>query len=129
MTTGNYKLMSYLPLWILSIFNSFPEILPVVVGVLACRCLCFFPYKARFALKCLPVKLDKLAATGVRDESEGVHTEAIHVSVRTDDTVACHGPEKGMQRAGLTAEEIPSSIMGGSSLRNLAVLLRFDGMN
>lgn len=129
MVIGSYKLMSYLPFRILAVFNGVPEILPVVIRVLAGRCLSFLPDQARFALKCLPVEFDELAVAAVGDEAKSMHAEAVHMPKGTNNSVSCHSPEERVQCTRLTAEEVPSSIMSSGSLRNLAVRLRLDGVD
>lgn len=75
------------------------------------------------------MELDELGVTVVSDEAEGVDTKAIDVAKRARDTMAGHGPEQGVQGTGLLAEEVPSRVMGGSSLRDLIVTTRLDSVD
>jgi len=43
--------------------------------------------------------------------------------------VASHCPQQGVQRTRLLAEEVPSGVVRGSSLRNLIVAAGLDGVN
>ncbi|KAI5307774.1 hypothetical protein KEM55_007458, partial [Ascosphaera atra] len=58
-----------------------------------------------------------------------MHTETVNVSERTRDTVASHGPEKGVKCTWLLAEEIPGSVMGSGRLWDLVLWLWLDSMN
>lgn len=123
------RLDTYLPLREPALLNRLEEILAVVVGILAGSHLSLLPGEASLALERLPVELDKLGSTVIGDEAEGVHAETVHVAVGPDDAVLSHGPEQGVQGAGLLAEEVPGAVMGGCRLRDLAVGRRLDGVD
>jgi hypothetical protein len=99
------------------------------IGILPGGDLGLFPDEACLTLQSLPVPFDKLGLAVVSNEAEGVHTEAVHVSVGPHDAVASHGPEQCVQRAGLLAKEVPGGIMCRCSLRDLAIWVGFDGVD
>lgn len=66
-----------LPLWIVPRSNRIPEIRAMVVGVLASNVLRLVPDQTCFALLGLPVPLDELRATFVRDEAKSVNTKTV----------------------------------------------------
>lgn len=101
----------------------------MVIGILAGNNLSLLPGKTSLALKGLPVELDKLGSTIVSNETEGVHTETVHVAEGPDDAVLSHGPEEGVEGARLLAEEVPSAVVSSCRLRNLAVRRRLDGVD
>lgn len=85
--------------------------------------LCFFPHKARFTLQSLPMPFHKFRATVIRNESERMNSEPIHVPVGPNDTVSSHRPKKCVKSAWLLAEEIPGGVVCSSCLGNLTVRL------
>lgn len=66
-----------LPLWPVSGLDGLPEILPMVVRVLASKDLGLLPYQARLALARLEVPFDELRVTVIRDKAESMHSEAV----------------------------------------------------
>lgn len=109
--------------------NGLPEISTVEIGVLASEDLSLLPDESGLALLGLPVPLDELGLAVLGHQTEGVHTETIHVTVAAGNAVARHGPEEGVESGGLRAEEVPSRIVGGGSLGNLVVGARLDGVD
>jgi hypothetical protein len=73
--------------------------------------------------------LYKFRTTVIRNKSERVNPETIHMPIRPDDTVSSHCPKKGMQSARLLTEEIPRRVMRSCCLGNLAVRLWLHGVD
>lgn len=120
---------THLPFGVESILNRFEQILADEIRVLARDLLRLFPEQTGFTLQRLPVELDKLGGTVIRDKAEGVDTEAVNVSEGTRDTVTSHSPEQSVQRAGLLAEEVPGRVVRGSSLGDFIVPAGLDGVD
>lgn len=125
----NVGVITYLPFGETSSFNGFEKILTHEVRIFTSGLLRFLPHKASLALQSLPVELDKLGLSIVSDETEGVHTESINVTERPRNTVASHCPKKGVKCTRLLTEEVPSRVVRGSSLRDLAIATGLDGVN
>lgn len=51
------------------------------------------------------------------------------MTVGADDAEAGHGPQEGVEGRRLRAEEIPSAVMGSSSLRDFVIWTGLDGMD
>lgn len=81
------------------------------IGVLSGNLLSFLPHEACLALQRLPVELDELGRTVISHEAISVDTEAVDMSEGAGDTVSSHGPEQGVKRTWLLAEEIPSRVV------------------
>ena len=58
-----------------------------------------------------------------------MHSPAIHVAVRSRDTITSHDHHDQIQCASLLTKEIVGGIMGCSGLRDLVVWLRLESMN
>lgn len=119
---------THLPLGISSSLNRVEQILTHKVLVLTGCLLRLFPEETSAALQRTPVELDQLGGAVVGHETERVNTEAVNVPEGTRDSVTRHGPEDGMQRAGLAAEEVPSRVVSSSGLRDLVVCSGLDGV-
>ena len=120
---------THLPFGVESILNRFEQILTDEIRVLARDLLRLFPDHTGLTLQRLPVELDKLGGTVIRDKAEGVDTEAVNVSEGTRDTVTSHSPKQSVQRAGLLAEEVPGRVVRGSSLGDFIVPAGLDGVD
>ena len=120
---------TYLPFGIEAILNRLEQVLTDEIRVLARDLLRLFPDHTGLTLQRLPVELDELGGTIIRDKAERVDTEAINVSEGTRDTVTSHSPEQSVQRAGLLAEEVPGRVVRGSSLGDFIVPAGLDGMD
>ena len=120
---------THLPFGVESILNRFEQILTDEIRVLARDLLRLFPDQTGFTLQRLPVELNELGGTVIRDKAEGVDTKAVNVSEGTRDTVTSHSPEQSVQRAGLLAEEVPGRVVRGSSLGDFIVPAGLDGVD
>ena len=120
---------THLPFGVESILNRFEQILTDEIRVLARDLLRLFPEQTGFTLQRLPVELNELGGTVIRDKAEGVDTKAVNVSEGTRDTVTSHSPEQSVQRAGLLAEEVPGRVVRGSSLGDFIVPAGLDGVD
>lgn len=120
---------THLPFGVESILNRLEQILADEIRVLARDLLRLFPEQTGFTLQRLPVELDELGVTVIRDKAEGVDTEAVNVSEGTRDTVTSHSPKQSVQRAGLLAEEVPGRVVRGSSLGDFIVPAGLDGVD
>jgi hypothetical protein len=87
------RTIPYHPFWEIAIFDSFPEILTISIGILSSHDLLFFPQSGGQPLLSLETKFDQLSLTLISDEAECMNAPAIHVSVRADSAMATHGPE------------------------------------
>lgn len=58
-----------------------------------------------------------------------MNTETIHVTERTGKTVSCHGVEEDVEGGRLLSKEVVSRVMSSSSLGNLVVGLRLEGVD
>ena len=120
---------THLPFGVESILNRLEQILADEIRVLARDLLRLFPEQTGFTLQRLPVELNELGGTVIRDKAEGVDTEAVNVSEGTRDTVTSHSPKQSVQRAGLLAEEVPGRVVRGSSLGDFIVPAGLDGVD
>ena len=123
------KLNGELPRGGVARLDGFPEISTVEISVLAGEDLGLLPDESGLALLGLPVPLDELRLAVLGHQAEGVHTEAIHVTVAAGNAVARHGPEEGVESGRLGAKEVPSGIVSGGGLRNFVVGARLDGVD
>lgn len=51
------------------------------------------------------------------------------MTVASGNAVATHGPEQGVQRSCLLAEEVPGIVVGGGGLGYLLIRLRLDAVD
>lgn len=136
-----------IPLGAVAGFDGVPKVLAVVVGVSAGNDLGLLPNQAGKALLGLEVPFDELGVALFRDKTVRIDTEAVleyfslespmnsrvqlthHVTVAPWGAMTTHSPEESMQAGGLLAEEVPGTVVGSGSLRDLLVGPRVDGMD
>lgn len=128
-TPREKKKSTHLPLRETLSLDSFEKILTNIIRVLTSDLLGLFPHHTSLTLQALPVEFDQLCLSIISDQTESVDTETINMAERARNSMARHSPQQGMQRARLLTEEVPRGVMRGSSLRDLTVATRLNGVD